>query len=54
MAIDIGKEILKLNENNNTGTWYNLLALYALLEDETSLLDLYSNISNTVKIFFPW
>ena len=54
MAINTGKEILRLNENDNTGARYNLLALYALLEDETSLLDLYNKYEEeNLEMLFP-
>ncbi len=36
-AIDTCKEILRLNESDNTGIRFLLMGLYAYLEDEDSL-----------------
>lgn len=41
LAIKTSEEIIRLNESDNTGTRYMLMALYAHLEDEKNLLKLY-------------
>lgn len=41
LAIKTSEEIIRLNESDNTGTRYMLMALYAYLEDEKNLLKLY-------------
>ena len=38
---NICKEVLRLNENDNLGVRYLLMAIYATLEEEKSMLDLY-------------
>ena len=54
MAIEVCKEILKLNENDNTGSRYLLMALYAIIEDEKSMLDLYKKYKeNNLEMLFP-
>ena len=40
-AIEICQKIIKLNENDNTGARFMLMALYAYKEDEKSLKELY-------------
>lgn len=40
-AKEVCKEILKLNENDNLGARYLLMAINAYLEDEKEMLDLY-------------
>ena len=53
-AIEVCKEILKLNENDNTGSRYLLMALYAIIEDEKSMLDLYKKYKeNNLEMLFP-
>lgn len=56
LAKDVCKEILRLNESDNTGSRYFLSAIYAYLEDEKSLLKLYKkypeqNLSMLVPLF---
>ncbi|MDF9824265.1 tetratricopeptide (TPR) repeat protein [Breznakia sp. PF5-3] len=41
-VIEICKEILRLNENDNTGSRYLLMAAYAYIEDEKALKTLYT------------
>lgn len=41
LSIEQCKNVLKLNNHDNTGIRYLLMALYASLEDEKSMLDLY-------------
>ena len=41
-AIDVAKEILRLNESDNTGTRYLLMGLYAYLEDINNMNKLYN------------
>ena len=41
LAIKTSEEIIRLNESDNTGARYMLMALYAYLEDEKNLLKLY-------------
>lgn len=53
-AIEVCKEILKLNENDNTGTRYLLMALYAIIEEEKGMLDLYKKYNeNCLEMLFP-
>lgn len=53
-AIEVCKEILKLNENDNTGSRYLLMALYAIIEDEKFMLDLYKKYKeNNLEMLFP-
>ena len=53
-AIEVCKEILKLNESDNTGSRYLLMALYAIIEDEKSMLDLYKKYKeNNLEMLFP-
>ncbi len=53
-AIEVCKEVLKLNNNDNTGIRYLLLAIYAYLEDETSLLKLYNKYKeNNLEMLIP-
>lgn len=44
-AINVCKEILKLNKSDNTGVRYFLMAIYSYLEDEANLLKLYKEFS---------
>lgn len=53
-AIEVCEEILKLNENDNTGSRYLLMALYAIIEDEKFMLDLYKKYKeNNLEMLFP-
>ena len=54
-AIDVCKEILRLNENDNTGARYLLMALYAVIEDEKAMLDLYKKYNEEINLemLFP-
>lgn len=44
-AIKLAKEILRLNENDNTGVRYLLMGLYAYMEDYSSMKKLYNKYS---------
>ena len=53
-AHDICKEILKLNENDNTGARYLLMAIYAYLEEENDMLELYKRYpEEDLEMLFP-
>ena len=53
-ARDICKEILRLNENDNTGARYLLMAIYAYLEEENDMLKLYKKYSEEhLQMLFP-
>ena len=53
-AIEVCKEILKLNNHDNTGVRYMLMALYALLEEEKPMLDLYKKYKEDhLEMLFP-
>lgn len=54
-AIEVCKEILKLNESDNTGARYLLMALYAVIEEEKDMLDLYKKYykENNLEMLFP-
>lgn len=53
-ARDICNEILRLNENDNTGSRYLLMAIYAYLEDEDGLLTLYKKYKEEhLEMLFP-
>ncbi len=53
-ARDVCKEILKLNENDNTGIRYFLMAIYAYLEEENDMLKLYKKYSEEqLEMLFP-
>ncbi len=45
-AIEIGEEILRLNNNDNTGVRYLLMSLYAFLEDEEAFKKLYKKYND--------
>lgn len=48
------KEILRLNENDNLGARYLLMALYAVLEEEKEILELYKKYEEAdVEMIFP-
>ncbi len=53
-ARDVCKEILKLNENDNTGARYLLMAIYAYLEEENDMLKLYKkHTEENLEMLFP-
>lgn len=53
-AIGVCKEILELNENDNLGARYLLLALYAYLEEEKELLKLAKKYDeDNLEFLFP-
>ena len=53
-GVESCKEILKLNNSDNTGTRYLLMATYALLENEKEALKLYKQYpENNLEMLFP-
>ncbi len=53
-ALSVCKEILKLNENDNTGARYLLMAIYAYLEEEKEMLKLYRKYPEEhLEMLFP-
>ena len=53
-AKEVCKEILRLNENDNTGARYLLMAIYAVLEDEKGMLALYKKYpEKDLEMLFP-
>ena len=53
-ARDICLEILRLNNNDNTGARYLLMAIYAYLEDEKEILKLYKKYpEENLEMLFP-
>ena len=53
-ARDLCKEILKLNESDNTGARYLLMAIYATLEEEKEMLKLYKKYKeDNLEMLFP-
>ena len=53
-AKEVCKEILRLNENDNTGARYLLMAIYAYLEDEKEMLKLYDKYpEENLEMLFP-
>ena len=53
-ARDVCKEILRLNESDNTGTRYLLMAIYAYLEEEKEMLKLYKKYNEeNLEMLFP-
>lgn len=53
-ASNICKEILRLNESDNTGARYLLMAIYAYLEEEKEMLNLYKkHPEESLEILFP-
>ncbi len=53
-ARDVCKEILKLNENDNMGARYLLMAIYAFLEEENDMLKLYKRYpEENLGMLFP-
>lgn len=48
------KEILRLNKNDNTGARYILMAIYAMLENEKGILNLYNKYrEDNLEMLFP-
>ena len=53
-ARDLCNEILKLNNNDNLGARYLLMSIYALLEEEKEMLNLYKKYSEECfEMLFP-
>lgn len=53
-GIEVCKEILRLNESDNTGARYKLMAAYAYLEEEKPALDLYKKYpEENLEMLFP-
>lgn len=53
-ARDICKEIIRLNEHDNTGARYLLMAIYAYLEEENDMLKLYKKYpEENLEMLFP-
>ena len=53
-ATNICKEVLTLNENDNLGARYLLMAIYATLEEEKDMLDLYKKYpEEDLEMLFP-
>ena len=53
-ARDVCKEILRLNENDNIGARYLLMAIYAFLEEENDMLKLYKKYyEENLEMLFP-
>lgn len=54
-AIDVCKEILRLNQNDNTGARYLLAALYAYIEDEEKLKNIYKRYTEeNLEMLIPF
>ena len=53
-AANVCKEVLKLNKNDNLGARYLLMAIYATLEEEKGMLDLYKKYpEENLEMLFP-
>ena len=53
-ARDVCKEIIKLNKNDNMGARYLLMAIYAFLEEENDMLELYKKYPDEcLEMLFP-
>lgn len=53
-AESVCKEILRLNENDNMGARHLLMAIYAVLEEENSMLKLYKKYpAEDLEMLFP-
>ena len=53
-AANLCKEVLKLNENDNLGARYLLMAIYAALEEKKDMLDLYKKYpEENLEMLFP-
>ena len=54
-SIDVAREVIRLNENDNTGVRYLLMGLYAYLEDEVNMKKLYNKYrEENVLILTPF
>ncbi len=54
LAKEICQEMLRLNKNDNMGARYILMAIYAYLEDEKSILNLYKSFpEEQLEMLFP-
>lgn len=54
LAKEICKEILQLNSNDNMGARYLLMAIYAFLEEEKAMLQLYKKYpEENLEMLFP-
>lgn len=52
--MNICKEILRLNEHDNTGARYVLMAIYAYFENEEKMLKLYKQYNeDNLEMLFP-
>lgn len=53
-ASDVCKEILRLNENDNMGSRYLLMAIYAYFEEENDMIKLYEKYpEEDLEMLFP-
>ncbi len=53
-AANVCKEVLRLNKNDNLGARYLLMAIYATLEEEKDMLDLYKKYpEEDLEMLFP-
>ena len=53
-AANLCKEVLRLNENDNLGARYLLMAIYAALEEEKEILSLYKKYpEENLEMLFP-
>lgn len=53
-AANVCKEVLRLNENDNLGARYLLMAIYATLEEEKDMLELYKKYpEEDLEMLFP-
>ena len=54
-AMNVCKEIIRLNKNDNTGARYILMAIYACLEEEKEMLKLYEKYpEECLEMLFPF
>lgn len=54
LARDLCNEILRLNENDNTGARYLLMAIYAYFEEENDMLAVYKKYKEeNLEMLFP-
>ena len=53
-AVNMCKEVLRLNKNDNLGVRYLLMAIYAALEEEKEMLSLYKKFpEENLEMLFP-